>query len=32
VCKAGSVIWNLPLSLSADATDSAVPLPFDVKD
>ncbi|MCH8921822.1 MAG: redoxin domain-containing protein [Planctomycetes bacterium] len=32
VCKAGSVVWNLPLRLSADATDSAVRLPFDVKD
>ncbi|MEX0676498.1 MAG: thioredoxin-like domain-containing protein [Pirellulales bacterium] len=32
VCKAGSVIWNLPLVLSAEATDSAVRLPFLVRD
>ena len=32
VCKAGSVVWNLPLRLSADATESAVGLTFDVKD
>jgi thiol-disulfide isomerase/thioredoxin len=30
VCKAGSVIWSLPVVLSADAADSSAALPFKV--
>ncbi|REK10974.1 MAG: hypothetical protein DWQ37_15905 [Planctomycetota bacterium] len=32
VCKAGSVVWSLPVTISADAGDSAVELPFVVAD
>ena len=30
LCKAGNVVWNVPVSLSADAPDSTVRLPFKV--
>jgi hypothetical protein len=30
VCKAGSVIWTLPVTLSADASETSVQLPFKV--
>jgi DNA-binding beta-propeller fold protein YncE len=32
VCKAGSVVWNVPVSVSPDAAESSVRLPFAVKD
>jgi hypothetical protein len=31
VCKAGSVIWTLPVTLSSDASDSSAKLPFKVR-
>ena len=30
LCKAGNVVWNVPVNLSADAADSTVRLPFKV--
>ncbi len=32
VCKAGSVVWNLPLSVSADGAESAARLPYQIRD
>jgi hypothetical protein len=32
VCKAGSVVWNLPLTLSAEGAESAAQLPYQIRE